>query len=226
VKPDVIRTRSFVHDAVRFITDCAREAIEAHGCFRISLSGDKTARQVYQALALADCAWSKWIVTFGDEHCVPPEEAESNFRMASESFLIVSTPGEVLRMKGELVPEEAADEYNSALQNLAERFHQQRLRHDLVLLELGEDGHIASLYPGTQALGETRRDAVCNFVPKLEAWRITTTFPLINTAERVVFLVNDKAKEPLVEAVLKGGSGLPAEAVKPASGDLLWFIGS
>jgi 6-phosphogluconolactonase len=226
MKPEVIRTRAFAQDVARFIADCANEAIEAHGCFRLSLSGGQTPRLVYQTLALEDCFWQKWIVTFNDERCVPPDHVDSNYRMASEAFLLVTAPGEVLRIKGELDPEEAATEYNDALHYLAERFRQKRLVHDLVLLGLGEDGHTASLFPGTAALEETTRDAVCNYVPSLKTWRLTVTFPLINAAQRVAFLVNDPRKESLMRSVLGGGADLPAARVKPASGEVLWFVGS
>ncbi len=226
MKPEVIRTKSLARTASRFIADSANEAIDAHGFFCLSLSGCEGPRAVYQALALMDCAWTKWIITFGDELCLPPDDARTNYRIASECFLMVTTPGEVLRMKGELMPQEGAEEYNSAIHYLAVRFRQERLAHDLVLLGLGEDGHTASLFPETPALRETSRDVVCNFVPKLDAWRLTVTFPLINAAHRVAFLVNDPRHEPLVEAILHGDSSLPAGRVQPSSGELIWFIAS
>ncbi len=225
MKPEVIHTKSFARDASRFIADSANEAIDAHGFFCLSLSGGEGPRAVYRALALLDCAWTKWIITFGDEVCLPPDDARSNYRMASECFLMVTTPGEVLRMKGELTPQEGAEEYNSAIRYLAARFRHKRLAHDLVLLGLGDDGHTASLFPNTPALDETSRDVVCNFVPKLDAWRLTVTFPLINAAHRVAFLVNDARSEPLVDAILQGDRRRPAARVQPKSGELLWFIG-
>jgi len=79
MKPEIIRTRSFVEDAASLISNAAKEAIEEHGCFRIALSGGNTPRPVYQALVLKDCRWPKWIVTFGDERCVPPEDPQSNY---------------------------------------------------------------------------------------------------------------------------------------------------
>jgi 6-phosphogluconolactonase len=224
MKPEIIRTKNFQEDAARFIADIATEAIEAHGWFRLALSGGNTPRGVYQALALLDCDWPKWVITFGDERCVPPDDPQSNYRMASEAFLMVTTPGEVLRMKGELDPALAADEYESALSHLAKRFGERNFTHDLILLGLGPDGHTASLFPETGALQERERMVTSNFVPKLNAHRITFTFPLINAARRAAFLVNDAEKEPLIQKILKGGSGYPAEEVKPAD-DLFWFLG-
>jgi 6-phosphogluconolactonase len=226
MKPEIIRSRSFIDDAVRFIADTARDAVDERGHFRLSLSGGNTPRPVYQALSLLDCRWNKWIITFGDERCVPPDDIQSNYRMASESFLLVTDPEEVLRIKGELPPEEAALEYETSLQHYAKRFGEKRYRHDLILLGLGDDGHTASLFPGTAALEERERNVVSNFVPKLNSNRITFTCPLINAARRVAFLVNDPKKKGMIDQVLSGKSGLPAERIQPEKGELIWFIGA
>jgi 6-phosphogluconolactonase len=225
MKPEIVRTHSFVTEVTRFIKDTASEAIDARGFFRFALSGGNTPRPIYQALALEDCAWRKWIVTFGDERCVPPDDSQSNYRMASESFLLVTSPGEVLRMKGESEPNEGAEEYDTAIQHLSKRFGEQRYRHDLILLGLGEDGHTASLFPETAALEETQKNVVANFIPKFNANRLTFTFPLINAARCVAFTVNDKTKQPIIDRVLAGNSGLPSEQVKPVNGEILWFLG-
>jgi 6-phosphogluconolactonase len=225
MKPEIVRTHSFVAEVTRFIKDTASEAIDTRGFFRFALSGGNTPRPIYQALALEDCDWRKWIVTFGDERCVPPDDSQSNYRMASESFLLVTSPGEVLRMKGESEPNEGAEEYDTAIQHLSKRFGEQRYRHDLILLGLGEDGHTASLFPETAALEETQKNVVANFIPKFDANRLTFTFPLINAARCVAFTVNDKTKQPIIDRVLAGNSGLPSEQVKPVNGEILWFLG-
>src|SRR3979411_1033000 len=225
MKPEIFRTRSFVEEAARFIADSARDAIDERGHFRLSLSGGNTPRPVYQALSLLDCRWSKWIVTFGDERCVPPDDSESNYRMASESFLLVTSPGEVLRVKGEAPPEEAAGEYETALGHYAKKLGEKRYRHDLILLGLGDDGHTASLFPGTAALEERTRRVVANFVPKFNAWRLTFTFPLINQARMICFLVNAAKHLDLIEHVLKGDAQYPASRVNPGAGDVTWILG-
>lgn len=224
MKPEIIRTRYFVDRAATFIANAAQEAIEEHGFFRIALSGGNTPRAIYQALALRDCRWPKWIVTFGDERCVPPDDPQSNFRMASEAFLMLTSPGEVFRIHGEIDPKEAAANYESTLLALAVRFNHLRYRHDLILLGLGGDGHTASLFPGTAALQEKERNVVSNFVPKFDTYRITFTYPLINAARCVAFLVNDPKKEEVINQVLEGGHGYPAEGVRPAQGELIWFL--
>ncbi|MBV9488971.1 MAG: 6-phosphogluconolactonase [Verrucomicrobia bacterium] len=227
MKPEIIRTPAFADDVAHFIAGCARQAVDDYGHFRLGLSGGNTPRPVYAALALLDCDWSKWIITFGDERCVPPDHPQSNYRMASEAFLLVTTPGDVLRIKGEIPLEEAALEYETALQHIAARFGDDdgRYRHDLILLGLGDDGHTASLFPQTKALFETKRSIVTNFVPKFDAYRITATYPLINAARRVAFLVNDPSKDRIIDGVLRGDDAYPASGVRPTEGELLWFIG-
>jgi 6-phosphogluconolactonase len=224
--PELIRTKSFNDEVARFIADSAAEAIAERGVFRLALSGGKTPRSVYQALSMMNCQWPKWILTFGDERCVPPDDRDSNYRMATESFLMVTTPGEVLRIKGECPPEEAAEECDVAIQSLAHRFREPRYKHDLILLGMGDDGHTASLFPGTEALNETKRNVVANFVPKFNAYRITFTYPLLNASRCVAFLVNDKTKEPLIQEIKNGNTDYPAARVKPEKGELIWFIGS
>jgi 6-phosphogluconolactonase len=225
MKPEIIRTRSFAEEAASFIVHTAEEAIEEHGFFRLALSGGNTPRAVYQALALRECRWPKWIVTFGDERCVPPDDPQSNYRMASEAFLMLVGPGEVFRIQGEIDPEEAAAHYNSSLKGLADRFGEERYTHDLILLGLGDDGHTASLFPGTAALDETKKDVVSNFVPKFNSHRITFTYPQINVARRVTFLVSGPKKEAVVQKVLEGKHGYPAEGVRPEKGELVWLLG-
>lgn len=225
MKPEIIRTRSFAEEAASFIVHTAEEAIEEHGFFRLALSGGNTPRAVYQALALRECRWPKWIVTFGDERCVPPDDPQSNYRMASEAFLMLVGPGEVFRIQGEIDPEEAAAHYNSTLKGLADRFGEERYTHDLILLGLGDDGHTASLFPGTAALDETKKDVVSNFVPKFNSHRITFTYPQINVARRVTFLVSGPKKEAVVQKVLEGKHGYPAEGVRPEKGELVWLLG-
>ncbi len=226
MKPEIIRTPAFADDAARFIAQCAREAVDDYGHFRLALSGGNTPRAVYAALSLLDCDWSKWILTFGDERCVPPDDPQSNYRMASESFLLVTTPGEVLRMRGEAPPEEAALDYEKAIRTLATRFGEERYVHDLILLGLGDDGHTASLFPETAALAETRRDIVSNFVPKFNTHRLTATYPLLNAARKVAFFVNDRKKDAIMEGVLRGDGRYPASGVQPTDGEIFWFVGA
>lgn len=229
MKQRIIHTNSFVEDAVNIIGDSARHAIDTNGIFRLSLCGGNSPRPVYELLPDSPdhIEWDKVQITFGDERCVPPDDPQSNYRMAHESFLSrlpIPEPN-VFRMRGELDPAEAASEYERDLLQVAARFGEPRYVHDLLLLGLGDDGHTASLFPGTRALEETEHNVVANHVPKLDAERITFTYPLINAARHVCFLVKDASKAAVVEEILAGKSDHPAARVRPPGGELTWLLG-
>jgi 6-phosphogluconolactonase len=226
----VVRTKNFVPDAADLIIDFAHKALLERNEFRIALSGGNTPRPVYKELARLgrDFPWEKTVITFGDERCVPPDDEQSNYRMAREALLgPANVPDKsVLRMRGEIDPQIAAQEYEDKLNLLAtQRGGEQVYRHDLILLGLGEDGHTASLFPGTAALEETTRKIVANFVPKFNSWRLTFTFPLINHARQICFLVNASKHAELIERVLSGDPEFPAARVQPLSGDVTWILG-
>jgi 6-phosphogluconolactonase len=225
----VIRTKNFAADAADFILERGRAAIGERNEFRIALSGGNTPRLVYARLAAVanDLSWDLVRFTFGDERCVPPDDPESNFRMARETLLAPAGVPEksILRMRGEIDPQIAAQEYQDQLDSIAIERGESIYRHDLILLGLGDDGHTASLFPGTAALEETTRRVVANFVPKLNAWRLTFTFPLINHARHVCFLVNANKQAKLIDRVIKGDLQFPASRVNPTAGELTWIIG-
>jgi 6-phosphogluconolactonase len=225
----VIRTKNFAADAGDFILDQARKAIGERNEFRIALSGGNTPRPVYARLATVgyDLPWDLLRITFSDERCVPPDDPESNFRMAWETLLAPAGVPEksILRMRGEIDPEIAAQQYEEHLDFMARQRSEPIYRHDVILLGLGDDGHTASLFPGTAALEETTRRVVANFVPKLNAWRLTFTFPLINQARHVLFLVGATKSPRLIERVLEGDRQLPSARVDPSAGDVTWMIG-
>ena len=131
----------------------------------------------------------------------------------------------IMRMRGEIDPQIAAQEYQDRLDLIATQRGEPIYRHDLILLGLGDDGHTASLFPGTPALEETIRQVGANFVPRLNAWRLTFTFPLINHARHVLFLVGAAKSPGLIERVLEGDPQFPASRVNPIAGELTWIIG-
>ena len=225
----VVRTNNFATGAANFIVECARDAVARRNEFRIALSGGNTPRPVYAELARIgrDLPWEKVIITFGDERCVPPDDEQSNFRMAQETLFIPAAMPEksIMRMRGEIEPQLSAREYQDALDLLGTQRGEQIYRHDLILLGLGDDGHTASLFPGTAALEETSQRVVANFVPRFNTWRLTFTIPLINQARRICFLVNATKHAALVERVLQGDPEFPASRVKPSHGDLHWILG-
>lgn len=229
-QPNVLRTTEFVRDATEFILQQARVALGERNEFRIALSGGNTPRPVFQALAQSgrDLLWERIFITFGDERCVPPEDPQSNYRMAQESlFIPAAVPDRsVARMRGEIDPQLAAQEYQDQLDVLAAQSGETIYRHDLILLGLGDDGHTASLFPGTAALEETARRVMANFVPKLNTWRLTFTLPLIEQARQICFLVDGKKQPELIDKVLAGDPTLPASRVRSASGAVTWIIGT
>ena len=225
----VIRTKNFVVDATDFILGQAHKAIGERNEFRIALSGGNTPRPVYTRLAEVahDLSWELVRITFGDERCVPPDDPQSNFRMARETlFASTGVPeASILRMRGEIDPQIAASEYEDDLDVLAAQRGEQIYQHDLILLGLGDDGHTASLFPTTAGLEEMQRKVIANFVPKLNSWRLTFTFPLINHARQICFLVGAAKKTDLIERVVDGDPQLPASRIKPVGGDVTWLIG-
>jgi 6-phosphogluconolactonase len=226
--PNVIHTSAFPADAANQILVAARQAIAERGLFRIALSGGHTPAAVFRKWAETnDLAWDCVQVTFGDERCVPPDDEQSNYLMARKNLLDLAPIPEsnIYRMKGELDPADAAAEYEAQLARLATRFGEQRYRHDLLLLGMGPDGHTASLFPGTEALTEQTRNVLQNFVPKFDTYRITYTYPLINAARHVLFMVEGDDKKPIVAEILAGSTEYPAAHVSPTDGDVTWLLG-
>ena len=227
---EVVRTPNLTADAAAFILEQARAALAERGEFRIALSGGNTPRPIYTEFGriARDLPWERVRFTFGDERCVPPEDAESNYRMARETlFEPFDIPEKsILRMRGEIEPALAAQEYEDALALLATQHGETIYRHDLLLLGMGDDGHTASLFPGTAALGEQVRRVMANYVPKLDAWRLTMTLPLLNQSRQVLFLVSGEKNPELLARVLSGTSEYPASQVNPPNGQLTWMIGA
>ena len=223
---EVLRTKTFASDAANFIQTSARESIDERHQFRIALSGGNTPRSVYAEMAKRDLPWKKFLFTFGDERCVPPENDESNFRMANEAlFRPASVPdSSILRMRGEIEPVLAAKEYETQLDVLAAKRGEKIYEHDLILLGLGDDGHTASLFPGTEALSETERRVMANYVPKFNSWRLTFTFPLIFAARTVCFLIGANKDSKLIERIFSGDSALPAARVDQNAKSVTWII--
>lgn len=229
MQPEIIHSSSFAADAASFIANQAREILGGQETFRIALCGGNTPRPVFERLAsiTQDLPWQRVLITFGDERTVPPEHEQSNFRMARESLLdhVPIPQGNVFRMRGELPPVEAAEEYEEQLTQIARRMGESIYIHDLLLLGIGDDGHTASLFPGTQALAEEKRSVIANHVPALDTDRITFSFPLINAARHVCFLVKDASKAGIVDEVVAGKSEYPSARVCPSSGQLTWLLG-
>ena len=217
--------------AARF-AELARESIEARGAFAVALAGGSTPRRVYELLAGEEFGgpveWENVHVFFGDERAVPPEHADSNFRMANESLLSrVAVPAEnVHRIEGVGDAAANASAYESEMRGLFGE-DAEWPGFDLVLLGMGDDGHTASLFPETAALDERRLWVAANWVEKLGAWRVTLTAPAVNSARHVLFLVTGAGKAERLREVLKGErdpARLPSQLIRPRDGTLEWFV--
>src|SRR5206468_6118487 len=215
--------------AGRFIT-AARDAIASHGQFIVALSGGSTPRDTYLLLGtealVSRVMWSRVQVLWGDERCVPPDHIESNYRMARETLLerVPVPAANVHRIHGEDDPDTAAEVYEATMRAL---LRTPGARIDLVLLGLGDDGHTASLFPGSAAIHEQTRWVMAAHAPAASMWRVTLTPAVINAAAEVLFLVSGGGKAGILRRVLEGPrrlQELPAQAIAPSNGRLRWCV--
>ncbi|MCC6849496.1 MAG: 6-phosphogluconolactonase [Deltaproteobacteria bacterium] len=208
----------------------ALAAATASTPFTIALSGGSTPKRLYEILAASPfrerVPWTRVELFFGDERRVPPEHPDSNFGMAKRA-LLDHVPAKAHRMRAE---HDDADGYARLLGERIARRRNDAPVLDVVLLGLGEDGHTASLFPGTAALGERRRWVVMNDVPQLRTRRMTLTYPVLNAADRVWVLSAGAGKRPMVAACLAAAARgdepppHPVLGVRPTDGELVWFL--
>jgi 6-phosphogluconolactonase len=214
--------------AARDFAAKAEAAIAERGSFTVALAGGSTPEAAYEILArdYADgLDWSKVHVFFGDERTVPPDHEDSNYRMAQRTLLSHVPVGSIHRMRGELLPTEAAAAYE---EDLREFFgaSDEPPSLDLILLGIGEDGHTASLFPETSALEIHDPWVVANPVLKLETTRLTLTVPVINAARAVNFLVAGEGKAEALKQILEEDADprqYPAKLIRPAVGPV-WMV--
>jgi 6-phosphogluconolactonase len=207
----------------------AGQAVRASGRFAVALSGGSTPKTLYSLLATKPgIPWDKICFFWGDERHVPPNDPESNYRMANEALLskIPARPENIFRIQAEEKDAAtAALQYEQALKDFFHLSAGQFPRFDLILLGTGPDGHTASLFPDTTALTETHRLVVANWVPKFKTHRITFTYPVLNAAACVTFLAEGPGKAAIVHEILENSTAdLPAQRVRPTNGKLIWML--
>ena len=220
-----------------FIVGLAAETIAERGRFTLALSGGNTPRSVYARLATPDYLdridWSRVLVFFGDERCVPPEDPRSNYHMArSALFDHVPLPAaNIHRIRGEDEPDQAAAAYAAELQDTfggdAVAGGPPPDGFDLILLGLGSNGHTASLFPGLAVVTESVHWVMAQYVEVVSTWRVTLTPVVINAAHHVAFLVAGAEKAEIMQKVLEGPHQpvvLPAQIIRPARGELRWLV--
>ena len=213
--------------AAEFIA-LASTAIRDHEKFSVALSGGSTPKSLYSVLARSALPWDKIFFFWSDERHVPPDHPDSNYRMAKEALLskVPVPPENIFRVRAEEKDANVvAKDYEEALRSFFRLRPGEFPRFDLILLGLGPDGHTASLFPNTPALNETKRLVVANWVEKFKTNRITFTYPVLNYAACVIFLVSGGDKSEIVREVLENpGADLPSQKVHPANGRLLWLL--
>lgn len=219
--------------AEKFV-EIANKAIEENGRFTVSLAGGSTPKSLYQLLASDkfknQIDWTKAFFFFGDERNVPPDSEESNFRMANENLFepLQISDENIFRWQTESKDaEKTAKKYEVSLTVFFDLSEDEFPRFDLILLGIGEDGHTASLFPFTEALTESKKNVAVNWVEKLNTNRLTFTYPMINNASNVIFLIGGESKAEALKEILEGEyqpEKYPAQAIKLKDGNLFWLI--
>jgi 6-phosphogluconolactonase len=211
------------------------DAVAARDVFRVALSGGSTPKGLYSLLATDETlrsaiAWDRAEFFWSDERHVPPDHPESNYRMAEEALLsrVPVRPNRIHRVRAELPdPSVAAIAYEVDIRRTFDSYGEIP-RFDLMLLGLGADGHTASLFPGTPGLAERSRLVTANHVPDFGD-RLTMTYPLLNAARLVMFVVSGAGKAAAVRAVLRRDPATPeppARLVQPEDGEVVWVLDS
>jgi 6-phosphogluconolactonase len=170
--------------------------------------------------------WNRVHIFFCDERSVPPDHPNSNYGMIMREWIsYLSIPQEnVHRMKGEIDPNTASKEYELEIRNV---FGLDPVIFDLILLGVGDDGHTASLFPGSDAVREKKDLVRSAFSEQFNTWRVTLTIPVINAAREIIFLAAGKHKASIVQRVLDvkvPDTKLPASLIRPTEGTLCWMI--
>ena len=221
--------------AAELFASAAAAAAETRGVARIAISGGSTPKAMFALLAdraapfFAQVPWDGLQLFWVDERCVPPTDADSNYRMTSEAMLshVPLIASQIHRMEGELDPNTAAARYEAVLRTTFRLEGAGLPAFDLVLLGMGDDGHTASLFPHTAALHEATRLVVANHVPQKDTWRITLSAPVINHGREVAFLIEGAAKAQVVHDVFAGPydpETRPSQLIRPESGKLTLLL--
>jgi 6-phosphogluconolactonase len=226
----ILRTAAELFEAAASeFANQAAQAVNTRGRFTVALSGGSTPKALYSLLATkSGIPWEKICFFWGDERHVPPDNQESNYRMAHEALLskVAVRPENIFRVHAEeRDAASAAAEYEKTLKEFFQLAPGKFPRFDLVLLGVGTDGHAASLFPGTTALNETRQLVVANWVAKFNTDRITFTYPVLNSAACILFLASGPDKAAILHEVLRNpAADLPSQKIIPTNGRLIWLV--
>lgn len=220
-------------EAAKRVVRIANEAIKRSDRFSFVLSGGSTPRALFNLLAELNVArridWSRTHIFFGDERCVPPDDDQSNYKMAEETLLSkVPVPeSQIHRMEGELEPAVAAERYDREIHDAFGLYSAAWPVFDLILLGMGPDGHTASLFPGTAGLDVVDRLAIANDVPQMKTTRLSLTVPVIREARDIMLLVGGTDKADAARRALTAPTDIhttPVQLVRQASGNVTWIF--
>lgn len=225
--------RAAAEAVVRLAADC----VALRGVFSVAIPGGSTPQAAFRLLASdayrEQVDWENVHVFWGDERCVPPDHPDSNYRKAHEALLgkVPLLEANIHRIQAELRPDLAAQEYEKELltyfPSLASDESRMRAGFDLALLGMGDDGHTASLFPGTSAVNEKVSWTAAQYIDKLGAWRVTLTPALLNRSAHILFLVSGLSKSQVLQKVLYGSyqpDRYPAQIIQPVDGSLTWLV--
>lgn len=231
IQPDL---QGISKTAAQEFVKIGNKAIKQTGRFTVVLAGGTTPKELYKLLGSdefkAQIDWHKVFFFFGDERDVSPASDQSNFKMANENlFKPLEIPKtNIFRWQTEIInAAEVAEQYEKYIRKFFALKPDEFPHFDLVLLGIGDDGHTASLFPHTKALSENKKIAVANLVKKLNSYRLTLTFPTINNASNIIFLVSGKQKAKTLQKVLETDpqpEKFPVQGVKPLDGKVIWLV--
>lgn len=216
--------------AAEFFVEIGKRSIAERNRFAISLSGGQTPQKLYSLLSESpfreQVQWEKTFIFWGDERCVPSDDMRNNAHQVKLNFLdrINIPESNIFPIPVNFSPEEAAIKYEKVIN---EFFGKDPLRFDLILLGLGENGHTASLFPGTPVLNEQSEGLRAIYVAEENMYRITMTAPLLNHARNILILVTGESKANILKNVFEHPyrpDKIPAQLIHPANGELFWFV--
>jgi len=233
IKPEIFDTNQSLYEAAaEYFIECYETAVSDHGSFHVALSGGSTPKKLYQLLAtdpyIKRVNWQNIHFYFGDERFVAHDSDESNYKMAKASILdSINCPMENIHPVNTALEsaDEAASDYAELLSNDLPKVENHSV-FDLVLLGLGTDGHTASLFPDTDILSVQDRDCASVYVKKMESWRISLTFPIINRAKHIILISDNVTKSDIVKSLIewdKPEAKYPIQQVEPQH-EMRWLV--
>ena len=217
--------------AAELFAQAAREAVRENGRFTVALTGGSSPVQLYTLLTqkpyVNQIPWEKLFVFWGDERWVPLTDDRSNYKMALDTLLSkVPVPASQIfpMWSKEASPEEFAQQYENQLH---QQFNNSTPQFDLILLGMGDDGHTASLFPGTSVLAEKEKWVQAYYLEPQQMHRITLTAPIINQAKKILFLTYGEKKAHALYEVLEGErnpTNYPSQLIQPQQGEAMWLV--